>query len=66
MMLNELLQSSGLNFHEEYDMSKSDDTLNKAFGHIPKELPGKDIWDWLPSSRDFKFYYLKIVRYFTR
>lgn len=38
------------------------ETFNKAYGHIPKELPGKDIWDWIPTKRGFKLFYLKFWR----
>lgn len=44
----------------------SKEVIEKAFGNIPKELPGNDIWDWIPTTRGFKFYYLKLVRFFTR
>jgi hypothetical protein len=44
----------------------SKDTIEKAFGNFNKELPGSFDWDWIPSVRGFKYYYLKIVRFFTR
>ena len=34
-------------------MSKSDETLQKAFGHIPKELPGTNFsFDIIPFGSD--------------
>jgi hypothetical protein len=44
----------------------SKDTIEKAYGSVPKEVTESYIWDWIPSGRGFKYYYLKIVRFFTR
>ncbi len=43
-------------------MTKQQEVIDKAFGNIPKELPGKDIWDWIPTKRGFKLFYLKFWR----
>jgi hypothetical protein len=42
------------------------DTFEKAYGNFSKELPGSVNWDWIPTKRGFKYYYLKLIRYFTR
>lgn len=48
-------------------MAKPDEVLNKAYGHIPKEVAsGADLFDWLPTPRGVKYYWLKLKRFFTR
>jgi hypothetical protein len=43
------------------------DTLNKAYGNIPKEVSyGNDLFSWLPSPRGIKYYWIKLVRAVTR
>ena len=43
---------------------KVNDTLNKAYGNIPKEItPCFDIDYWVPGV---KYYWLFLVRKFTR
>jgi hypothetical protein len=42
------------------------ETFDKAYGHVPHEVTSSDIWDWIPTHRTFKYYYLKLVRFFTR
>jgi hypothetical protein len=42
------------------------DILDKAYGSVPKEVGLNFDVAWLPSPRGFKYYYLKLVRYFTR
>jgi hypothetical protein len=41
------------------------DTIEKAYGNFNKEIPGTFILEWLPTMRGFKYYYLKLVRFFT-
>jgi hypothetical protein len=45
---------------------KSDDVLNRAYGGIPKETTPNINFDILPTWRGIKYYWLKIVRKFTR
>jgi hypothetical protein len=48
-------------------MTKQQDTLNKTYGNIPKEVPDPlDIFDWLPTPRGIKYYWYKLVRRATR
>lgn len=42
------------------------DTLDKAYGSMPKEVGFMFDITWMPTPRGFKYYYLKLVRYFTR
>jgi hypothetical protein len=45
---------------------KSEDVLNRAYGNIPKEaIPYLEI-DWLPTFRGIKYYWLLLIRKFTR
>jgi hypothetical protein len=41
------------------------DTFEKAYGNFNKELPGTVDWDWIPT-RGIRYYYLRLVRFFTR
>lgn len=42
-------------------MTKSDDTLQKAYGNMPKEVGmGVDMFDWL-TPRPLKYFWLKWV-----
>ena len=44
----------------------SKETLTKAYGNVPKEpLPTFDL-DWIPTTRGIKYYWLRLVRFFTR
>ena len=48
-------------------MTKQQDTLEKAYGSIPKDYPNPfDFFDWLPTPRGIKYYWIKLVRRFTR
>jgi hypothetical protein len=48
-------------------MSKQDDTLNKAYGSIPKEISSDfDFFSWLPVPRGIKYYWYKLIRKVTR
>lgn len=45
---------------------KVKETLDKAYSNIPKEVtPAIDL-DWVPTWRGVKYYWIKIVRKFTR
>ena len=42
------------------------ETIEKAFGSIPKEIvPFFDL-DWIPTFRGVKFYWYKLIRKVTR
>ena len=48
-------------------MSKRENTLNKTYGNIPKEIPDPlDILEWIPTYRGVRYYWYKLVRSFTR
>jgi hypothetical protein len=47
-------------------MQKSDETLNKAYGHIPKEIGMYLDFSMIPIYRGFKYYFLVLVRKLTR
>jgi hypothetical protein len=47
-------------------MSKQEDTLDKAYGHIPKEVAPGDIFDWVPTYRGLRYYWYKVLRSITR
>ena len=44
------------------------ETIDKAYGNVPKEVGFSDhsLFDWLPTPRGIKYYWLKVVRFFTR
>jgi hypothetical protein len=44
----------------------SKDTIDKAYGNIPKEVATPPVFDWIVAPRSVKYYYLRVVRYFTR
>lgn len=46
-------------------MTKPDETLQKAYGSIPKEVVPAFNFD-LPVFRGFRYYWLVLVRKFTR
>jgi len=43
-------------------MTKQQDTIDKAYANIPKEVPGTYIWDWIPQTRGIKYFYLTLWR----
>ena len=47
------------------NMSKIDDTIKKAYANIPKDVV-LVIFDWLPTFRGIKYYWLLLKRKFTR
>ena len=47
-------------------MSKRQETFERAYGNVPKEVSSEGLWDWIPSFRGVKYFYHKIRRYITR
>jgi hypothetical protein len=48
-------------------MSTPKETLDKAYGNVPKEVGfADDLFDWLPTWRGVKYYWYKLVRKVTR
>jgi hypothetical protein len=47
-------------------MTTPHETIERAYGNVPKELPGVYIWDWIPGTRGIKYYVIRLVRKFTR
>ena len=45
---------------------KVNETLNKAYGNVPKEITPYFDTDWIPTWRGVKYYWLLLVRKFTR
>jgi hypothetical protein len=44
---------------------KTGETLNKAYGNIPKEVPRINLYEFGPV-RGIKYYWIKFIRRFTR
>jgi hypothetical protein len=44
----------------------SKETLDKAYGHVPKEVGYSMSWDFMPSWRGVKYYWHKLIRKVTR
>jgi hypothetical protein len=42
------------------------DTINKAYGHVPKEPQLVLDMTWIPSWRGIKYYWYKLIRKVTR
>ena len=40
--------------------------LERAYGNVPKEPPGLYNFNWIPDARSVKYYYLRLMRFFTR
>jgi hypothetical protein len=47
-------------------MSKSEEVINRAYGHIAKEIAPMINFDVLPVFRGFKYYWYRLIRKFTR
>jgi len=47
-------------------MSKQEDTLNKAYGNMPREVGFSHSWDFIPTWRGVKYYWHKLIRKATR
>jgi hypothetical protein len=46
-------------------MSTPKETIEKAYGNIPREV-GLTVIDWWPTPRGIKYYWLLLIRKFTR
>ena len=57
---------SGRTKQWEPTVSKSEDTLNKAYGNAPKEVAGYFDLDIIPGYRGIKYYFYRLLRWFTR
>jgi hypothetical protein len=43
------------------------ETINKAYGNVPKEVGyNVEMFSFIPTWRGVKYYYHKVVRFFTR
>ena len=41
--------------------------LDRAYGSIPKEVGiSQTVFDWVPTGRGIKYFWIKIIRFFTR
>jgi hypothetical protein len=47
-------------------MSKQDETLRKAYGHMPREIGYYADWTFIPVFRGMKYYWYKLIRKATR
>jgi hypothetical protein len=47
-------------------MSKRDETLQRAYGNMPKEVGFASNWDFIPAWRGVKYYWHKLIRKITR
>ncbi len=48
-------------------MTKPKETLEKAYGNIPREpIVRYDLFDWLPTPRGVKYYWLLLIRKLKR
>jgi hypothetical protein len=47
-------------------MSTPKETLDKAYGNVPKEIGLNPNFDWFPTVRGIKYYWLILIRKFTR
>ena len=52
--------------HRKFCMSKQEDTLNKAYGNVPKDVGYVFDLDIVPGWRGFKYYWYKLIRKITR
>jgi hypothetical protein len=42
------------------------ETIEKAYGSIPREVELNFHFDWVPTPRGIKYYWLRLVRFITR
>lgn len=42
------------------------ETIERAYGSIPREATPMFDFDWMPSTRGVKYFWYKMLRYFTR
>ena len=54
-------------YHNKESSMTQKETIDRAYGSIPKEVPGNfDYFDWVPTWRGVKYYWYRFVRKFTR
>lgn len=46
--------------------SNPKDVLARAYGNVVKEPTIKFDLDWIPTRRSIKYYWIRLVRFFTR
>ena len=51
---------------KESCMSKQDETLQRAYGNVPKEVGYSIDWNFVPTWRGIKYYWHKLIRKVTR
>ena len=44
----------------------SKETLDKAYGNMPKEVGYNMSWDFIPTLRGVRYYWHKLIRKITR
>jgi len=44
----------------------SEDTINRAYGNMPREVGFTHNWDFIPTWRGMKYYWHKLIRKITR
>ncbi len=42
------------------------ETIERAYGNVVKEPVPHFNLDWIPTSRGIKYYWLRLIRFFTR
>jgi len=47
-------------------MSTPKETIDKAYGNMPREVGVNLDWDIVPGWRGFKYYWYKLIRKVTR
>ena len=47
-------------------MSTPKETLDKAYGNVPKEIGFSISWEFVPTLRGIKYYWHKLIRKITR
>jgi hypothetical protein len=48
-------------------MTKPKETLDKAYGNVPREVGLSDVmFDWIPTWRGIKYYWYRLIRKATR
>ena len=48
-------------------VSKREDVMNRAYGNVPKDVPNLfDFGDFIPSPRGVKYWFIRLIRWFTR
>jgi hypothetical protein len=52
-------------YNKGVDMNVKE-TLDKAYGSVPNEITPYFNMDWVPTRRGVKYYWLMLVRKFTR